>query len=316
MAQRSYAVFGVGAVGGFYGAKLAAAGHDVHFLARSDFDHLRQHGLRVESVDGDLHLTDISVHRSADTLPPVDVVLVAIKTTSTTEAPPTVRALAERGATVVAMQNGLGVEAALQSALPEGVVVPVLGAMCFICSNKVGPGYVRHLDYGRVSVGEHRPDGSAAGITEAVAALVDDLKGAGLPAVALDDLELGRWKKLVWNIPYNGLSVTRLAGTDELMRDPETRELVETLMHEVRAGAEACGRHIEPSFVDAMLRDTEQMTPYAPSMRLDYDAGRPMELEYIYERPLAAAEARGVELPEIRKLYTQLRHLDARNRAS
>jgi 2-dehydropantoate 2-reductase len=209
---------------------------------------------------------------------------------------------------VVSLQNGLGVEERL-AGVTDGATV--LGGMCFLCSNKVGPGHVRHLDYGRVTVGEHRPDGTAAGVTDAVESLVDDLVGAGLDSVAVEDLDEGRWRKLVWNIPYNGLSVVLAAGTDDLMADPSTRRLVTELMHEVLTGAEACGRRIELGFADRMLADTERMTPYAPSMKLDFEAGRPMEIDAIYATPLDAARAAGYDMAKVSMLHDQLRFLDA-----
>lgn len=305
MAKRSYAVVGTGAIGGYYGARLAAAGHAVHFVARSDLAHLRDHGLRVESPQGDIRLSSVSVHAGADTVPDVDAVVVAVKTTDTAAALDTVSALAAGGADVVAMQNGLGVEEVLAAVAPDSIV---LGAMCFVCSNKVGPGHVRHLDFGRVTVGEHR----SGRVTDAVETLVADLSGAGIEASALADLTLGRWKKLVWNVPYNGLSVVLDAGTDELMADPSTRKLVEALMREVVAGAAACGRVIPDSFVDQMLDDTVRMIPYATSMKLDHDAGRPLEVDAIYGAPLARARRAGVEMVRVQTLYEQLCFLDAR----
>jgi 2-dehydropantoate 2-reductase len=309
MPKRSYAVIGTGAIGGYYGARLAAAGHDVHFVARSDLAHLQTHGLVVESPDGDIELTDMLAHGSAATVPRVDAVIVAVKTTDTEGVIDTVKELAGNGTVVIAMQNGLGVEAVLADAVPDSTV---LGAMCFICSNKAGPGHVRHLDFGRVTVGEF----GASGETDEVTALVDDLAGAGIAASGLDDLTLGRWKKLVWNIPYNGLSVVLDAGTDELMADRHTRALVEALMREVVAGAAACGREIPDSFVEQMLDDTERMIPYATSMKLDYDAGRPLELRAIYGVPLERARAAGGEMVRVQALYEQLRFLDTRRAAS
>jgi 2-dehydropantoate 2-reductase len=279
----------------------------VHFIARSDLDHLRRHGLRIESPDGAIDLADVKAHAGADTVPAVDTVLVAVKTTDTLAVLPLVRELAAHDAAVVVMQNGLGVEAVVADAIPDATVI---GAMCFICSNKAGPGLVRHLDFGRVTAGELGADGA----TPAVTGFVDDLTGAGIAASALDDLALGRWKKLVWNIPYNGLSVVLDAGTDELMADPHTRVLVEDLMREVLEGAAACGRSIPDAFVQQMLDDTERMIPYATSMKLDHDAGRPLELHAIYGEPLARASEAGCEMVRVKALYDQLAFLDARAR--
>jgi 2-dehydropantoate 2-reductase len=314
-ARRRYAVVGVGAIGGYYGARLAAAGHELHVVARSDAAHLRAHGLRVESVDGDLHLApgSFTVHEDPATVPPVDVVVLAVKTTvGPGAAAALVRPVARPGTIVVAMQNGLGVEAPLAAAAPG---CAVLGGMCFVCSNKVGPGLVRHLDFGAVTLGEHTADGSPAGVTPAVEAVAADLEGAGVPAHRLADLADGRWRKLVWNIPYNGLSVVLDAGTDALMADDGTRALVRDVMGEVLAAAGACGHPIPERFADDMLTATAAMKPYETSMKLDADAGRPLELDAIYGAPLAAAAAAGVAMPRTEALARQLRFLDRRAHA-
>lgn len=311
--MRRYGVVGVGAIGGFYGARLADAGHEVHFVARSDTDHIRANGLGVESPLGDIHLDGVSVFSDAAEVPPVDVVVLAVKTTDTDVALPAVAEIARRSADVdidpivIVLQNGLGVEAQVAGALGRATV---LGGMCFICSQKVGPGHIRHLDYGRVTVGEHRADGGAAGITPAVSAVVEDLAGTGVGAVGIEHLEAGRWRKLVWNIAYNGLSVLLDAGTDELMADTGTRALVEELMWEVVAGAAARGVVIEGDFVEAMLRDTETMIPYATSMKLDHDARRPLEIEAIYAAPIAVARAGGYEMARTETLYRALQLID------
>jgi 2-dehydropantoate 2-reductase len=309
---RRYAVIGVGAIGGYYGARLAAAGHELHVVARSDADHLRRHGLRVESVDGDIDLPagSFAVHTDPATVPAVDVALLAVKTTVGPDAAARLVApLARPGTTLVALQNGLGVEEPL-AAVAGGN--PVLGGMCFVCSNKVGPGHVRHLDFGTVMVGEHRGDHRPAGVTPAVEAVAADLERAGVAARRLGDLADGRWRKLVWNVPCNGLSVVLDAGTDELMADERTYALVRDLMFEVLTGAEACGHPIPRSFVHEMLAATAAMKPYETSMKLDADAGRPLEIDAIYTAPLTLAAQAGVALPRMAMLAQQLRFLDAR----
>ncbi|QYG92181.1 2-dehydropantoate 2-reductase [Iamia sp. SCSIO 61187] len=305
MTGRRWAIVGVGGVGGLYAGRLHAAGCEVHLVARGDADALRADGLHLTSPLGDVHVR-LPVHTDPATVPPVDVVALAAKTTAPAAAATAV-AIASRhpGAALLVLQNGLGVEGAVGA--PDGV--PVLGGMAFVCSERIGPGRVRHLDFGPVSVGEHRPDGGAAGVTPAVAAAVADLDAAGVGGIAVPDLVLGRWRKLVWNVPFNGLAVVLRARTDEMLADPSATALVRTLMDEVRAGAAADGREIPPGFVDEMLSTTAAMTPYAPSMRLDFDAGRPLELDAIYAAPLAAARAAGVELPATATLLAQLRFL-------
>ena len=313
-AKRRYAIIGTGAIGGYYGARLAAAGHEVHFVARTDLATLQRDGLRVDSPGGDVVLADVSAVASPAEVPPVDVVLLTTKTSPDQPGAALVAPLASAGATVVLMQNGLGVEARVAADLPDATV---LGGMCFVCSNRVAPGHVRHLDYGAVTVGEHTPDALAgAGLTDAVTAFVADLEAAGVTARPIPNLQAGRWRKLVWNIAYNGLSVVLDAGTDELMADPATRALVVELMREVTAAAAACGHPIDDGFIDEMIATTDAMTPYKTSMKLDAEAGRPLEIDAIYQAPVDAARAAGFTMARTEALLAQLRFLDARNRAS
>jgi 2-dehydropantoate 2-reductase len=130
----------------------------------------------------------------------------------------------------------------------------------------------------------------------------------------IEDLILARWKKLVWNIPYSGLSVALNATTDELMKNPVTRDLAVRLMREVVAGAASVGRSIPDSFVEKMLRDTDKMPSYRTSMKIDYENRRPMEVESIFGNPVRAAKSAGTDLPRIEMLYQQLKFLDERNR--
>src|SRR3954453_4014254 len=203
--MRSYTVIGVGAIGGYYGARLHQAGHPVRFLARSDADQVRRHGLRVDSIDGDA-VVAVEVHDDPATVPASDTIVVATKTTANPETASLVgRLVAGRDdVSILVMQNGLGVEATFAAVAPDA---PVVGAMCFMCCNKIGPGHIHHLAAGAVTAGEHRADGAAAGVTPAVQAVVDELTGAGVKAPPVASLETGRWQKLVCNMASNGLSV-------------------------------------------------------------------------------------------------------------
>ena len=187
----------------------------------------------------------------------------------------------------------------------------MLGALAFVCANKVGAGHIRHLDYGMVKIGQYTADGSPGGVTAPVRAVGGDLEQAGIKVELSEDLVLARWQKLVWNVPYNGLSVVLDAETDAIMGDPTHRAHVRQLMEEVLAGAKACGREIEPGFVDHMLKTTDRMTPYRTSMKIDCDLGRSMEIEAIFGNPLRAAESGGASLPLMRELYEQLKAIEA-----
>lgn len=308
--DRKYAILGTGALGGFYGAKLQQAGYDVHFLLKSDYEHVSKSGLLIESKDGDFTLPQVNAYNDVEQMPQCDVVIVALKTTQNHLLPKLLPPLVKDGGVVLVLQNGLGVEEDITQIVKN---VQVIGGLCFLCSNKVGSGHIRHLDYGKITLGEYSPKYDPAPLTERIQYVANDFQTAGITIELATDLLLARWQKLVWNIPYNGLSVILNARTDELMTDAHTRILVEQLMNEVAAGAKTSGRVIPDSFIQTMLNYTVKMKPYRTSMKIDYDEGRPLEVEAIFGNPLRKAQAAGANLPQISCMYHQLKFLSQRN---
>lgn len=308
---RRYGVIGTGALGGFYGAKLQQSGQEVHFLLRRDYEYVKQHGLLIESVDGDFCLPTVNAYCDAHSMPSCDVVIVALKTTQNAQLAELLPPLLGPSGVVLTLQNGLGIEPEIAQ-----IVGPdrVMGGLCFICSNKVGPGHIRHLDYRKIALGDYAEGYVQTGVTTRQRQIARDFEQAGIPIDCEADLFLARWKKLVWNIPFNGLSVVLSASTDEMMENPDSRQLALALMQEVVAAAAQCDRTIPPEFVRTMVEHTEQMKPYRTSMKIDYDERRPLEVEAIVGNPLRIAQAKGAHLPHIQMLYQQLRFLDQRNR--
>jgi len=305
-------IIGSGAIGGFYGLMLARAGFDVHFLLRSEYAVVREQGLKLESaLHGDVQLA-VQAYASAADMPPCDWLLVGAKATSNAELAPLIAKAAAADAKVVLLQNGLGVEEQLRPALPGSL--HLLGGLCFICVNRLSPGVIRHQALGAVNLGYHSgpaEDGGAA-IVEEGAAL---LRAAGVDSQAMDNLGQARWQKLVWNVPYNGLSVLLGASTTPLMADSDTRELIQALMAEVVQGAAACGHELPEGYADHLFRVTEQMPDYWPSIYHDHAGQRPLELQAIYAEPLARARAAGCSLPRMQMLYQALAFIDRANRA-
>lgn len=310
MKIKRYAVIGTGAVGGYYGALLQRYGHEVHFLLNRDYDQVKKTGLRIDSVRGDFTLPTVHAHCTIATIPPCDVVLVTLKTTQNYLLGAMLPPVLKKESVVVIMQNGLGVEETV-AAIPS--VNCVAGALCFICSNRQGPGHIRHLDYGQVILGEHSRKQTGAGMTASLKSIATDFEAAGISVHCAENLAEARWKKLVWNIPFNGLSVVLNATTADLMRNKHSRKLVVRLMNEVMEGAAACGQSIDENFLTEMITATETMAPYRTSMKIDYDERRPMELEAIYGFPLQRVQSFGKQLPAIRMLYEALQFLNERN---
>ena len=306
-------IIGTGAIGGFYGLMLVRAGFDVHFLLRSEFSAVAEHGLQLDSaVHGALTLNPVQAYSNAEDMPPCDWLLVGAKTTSNAQLAPTIIQAAAPDAKVLLMQNGLDVEDSLRALLPDSL--HVLGGLCYICVHREGPGVITHQALGAVNVGYH--SGPAAD-QQARMVIVEEgaglFRAAGIDSQAMANLHQARWQKLVWNIPYNGLSVLLGASTTPLMADADSRELIKALMAEVVQGAIACGHDVPAGYADHLFMVTEKMPDYWPSMYHDFLHKRPLELEAIYARPLAAAKAAGCELPRIEALYRSLSFIDRRN---
>ena len=296
-----YGVIGTGALGGFYGGMLARSGKEVHFLFRSDYEYVQQHGLRVDSVNGNFHLPKVSAYHQPQQMPACDVVLVCLKTTGNRHLPELIKPMLHPGSVVVLLQNGLGLEEELASQLPE---VQIFGGLAFICSNKVGPGHIHHLDYGKLVIGSFNLTNP-----EVLKQVIPDFQSAGVHAEFSPDLRMARWQKLVWNVPFNGMTVVLNTTTDRLMSNENTRELSRELMLEVIHGANCCGVPLKESLAQQMIDMTLKMKPYAPSMKLDFDFHRPMEIEYIYSKPIETARNAGFEMHKVAMLEKQLRFI-------
>lgn len=302
------AIVGAGAIGGFYGARLQKAGNEVHFLLRSDYEHVAEKGLRVDSCQGDFILPHVHAHCSVETMPTCDLIIVGLKVTANGILPKVLPPLMKKDGVVLTLQNGMGADDQIARIVGSD---RVMGGLCFICSNKVGPGYIRHLDFGSITLGDYAPNFGKSGMTPRLGKITALLRSAGLEIQPIEDLFLGRWRKLVWNIPYNGMSVIMDATTDVMVKNPALRILFRELMEEVAKGAAAYGREIPEAFIRQMIDYTDRMMPYATSMMLDYQRKHKMEVEAIYGEPLRLAADKGVAMPHIETMYRQLSFINS-----
>ena len=309
--RHSVAIIGAGAVGSYYGARLAQAGRDVRFLMRRDYDAVRANGLRILSVDGDFTLDRPTVVRSSEEIGPVDWVLCALKATSIEAAAELVGPCVGETTRILALMNGLGVEERFAGWFGGQ---RVFGGLAFTCLNRGEPGTVHHLDYGPVTVGHFEDDTAEL---ELAAALWE---GAKVEVSTSTSLLRARWEKLCWNIPFNGLAVT--AGgitTDRILAAPDLREAARAVMREVVAAGNADlaahgeqERIDEDAVVERMFELTDAMAAYRPSTMIDFVEGRPMEVKAIFGEPVRRARALGVETPYMALLAGLMRALDAR----
>jgi len=293
-------IVGSGAVGLYYGARLAAAGGDVGFLMRGGADEALRKGIRVGSAaTGDIHLAMPKVFRTTAEMGVCDLVIVAVKATSSLFLPELIAPLLHSTTAILTLQNGLGNEEFLAQHFGSD---RVLGGLCFVCLTRLSPAHVMHVSRGSLSIGEFH--GARQPRTEKITRAFE---GAGIVTHTLDDLACERWRKLVWNIPFNGLAVTGGGlTTDRILGDPGQLAECRALMLEVIGAAQVLGHPIEDEYADVQIRRTQSMGPYSPSTLTDWRAGNPLEIEAIWGEPLRRAEAAGVAMPRLRKLYEQL----------
>ncbi|MDW7644735.1 MAG: putative 2-dehydropantoate 2-reductase [Desulfuromonadales bacterium] len=295
------AIIGAGALGLYYGAMLQRSGHDVQFLLRRDYTAIREKGLTVTSVNGDFHLPEVRGVRAAANLDPADLVIVGLKTFHNDQLPELCRPAVGKNTALLTLQNGLGNEERLAATFGDD---RVMGGVAFLCSNRGEPGTVHHLGQGAIRLGEFR--GGASTRAEETAAL---FRKAGVPCEAVADLAKARWEKLIWNIPFNGLCALTQRPTGGLLASAAVQQEVEAIMREVIAGANAQGLSAPidaAEVIPRLLEVTETMGDYRPSMMIDRQEGRPLELDAIYGRALSLAAARQVDMAKTRLLFALL----------
>ena len=291
------AIIGAGAVGCYYGGRLAEHGQSVHFLFRSGFEFAKSQGLVVRSVDGDFTIPPdrLNAYRQPEEMPKADLVIVTLKTTANHDYQPLIASFIKDDTLILTLQNGLGNEALLAKLFgPERI----LGGLAFVCINRLVNGGIHHLDHGMVKIGQFQGTPSPR-----TAQIVEMFTASKIACQLLPDLAYGRWEKLVWNVPFNGLGAVLNRSTDRLIATAEGRALVKGLMLEIIHIAATQGVHLPPGIADLKIEQTRSMGAYRTSMQIDREENRPLETESILHQPLAVAEANGVATPYLKMLY-------------
>ncbi|MCB1225574.1 MAG: putative 2-dehydropantoate 2-reductase [Verrucomicrobiales bacterium] len=297
--QPRIAIIGAGAVGGYYGGRLAQHGQDTRFLLRSDWETIQHHGLHLFSPQGDAHIHPIQAFRTPEEIGPCDLVIIALKATSNSALTRLIPPLLHADTTLLSLQNGLGSDAQLADLFGAH---RILGGLCYVCINRTAPGQIHHLAEGRIALGDYlRPPQPR---THQIAAL---FQASGIDCHVVPDLATTRWNKLVWNIPFNGWSIA--AGgldTTALLADPHLRSEIREQMLEVIHTARHLGHDLPESLAESMIARTERMPPYRPSSLIDFEAGRDVELDAIWAAPLRLAAQHGLSMPRLTELHRRL----------
>jgi 2-dehydropantoate 2-reductase len=302
-APKTIAVVGSGAVGCYYGGMLAHVGCDVRFLMRADLEKVRREGLAIHTRGESLAVL-AEAFGSVEAIGPVDLVIVALKATANAALDTLIPPLLHETTALVTLQNGLGNEEYLAA---RWGAERVLGALCFVCLNRIAPGTIEHLDHGSISVGEF-----GRVVSPRAQWLVEALRRAGVEAKSVDNLVEERWRKLLWNIPFNGLSIAAGGATvADVLADDGLRTEARALMSEALDAARRLGHDIPDSFADFQIERSHSMGPYRTSSLIDWRLGRPVEVEAIWGEPLRHGTRAGAAMPRLAMIYHLLRRLTA-----
>jgi 2-dehydropantoate 2-reductase len=299
---------GTGAVGSYYGARLAQAGVHVSALCRSDYDIVKKKGITIKSVSGDYHFKPEAIVRSIEEyrIDP-DYIIVATKVLPEINVPDMIRKKVSPLTSIVLLQNGIDIEEPVASAFPENELI---SGIAFISVSRPEYGLIDHKDYGRIVIGRYPSGGS--GTIDLLAGL---FRKAGVPCEIESNIIAARWRKLMWNAPFNPISV--LAGgadTREMIESMPTYMLARAVMEEVLILAKKTGHPVPQSSIDTIINDTRSLAPTKTSMLQDYEQKRPMEVEAILGNALRIAQRHAVSVPHIESLYGLLTLIDKKNR--
>lgn len=294
-------IVGAGAIGGFYGAILKRAGCPVSVVMRSEYDAVVADGIRIESELGDLSYRPDQVYRDGDTADnPPDYLILCVKVLPGVDRAALVRPWMGPNTRLVLIENGLDIERELADAYPGN---PIISCLAFIAASRTGPGQVHHKAYGRLVMGSF-PEG----IDDHCRALADLFIQGGIRIDLSEQVVGERWRKCLWNTPFNPLSVLANGADTATMLDTEGGEdLIRALMAEVMAVAAADGHPMPEDLPDKNIAGTRKMPPYKNSMALDYLNGRPIELDAVLGNVVAIAQRHGVPVPHLNTVLVTLR---------
>lgn len=316
-------IAGAGAIGGYIGARLAKVGADVVLFARGP--HLRamqERGLRVVGAD---EAFEVKPQLASDlaTIGKADVVFLGVKAHALTALAPTLAPLFGPDTIVVSTQNGIpwwyfqgyggdleGLR--LERVDPGGVIADaieprrVVGSLAYFAADIVEPGVIRHIEGNRISFGE--PDGSKS---ERARKLAEALIAAGFRCPVTPRFRHEIWVKLLGNVAFNPISALTGGTLEELVRHPDTSQLVRELMTETEAVAGKLGIEL-PISIDQRMAGAEKVGAHKTSMLQDLEAGRPMELEAVVGAVVELGDRLGVPMPSTRAVYACAKMLDAK----
>lgn len=302
------AVFGTGGVGGYFGARLAKAGAEVHFIARGrHLDAIRRHGLAIESALGDLSLKPAAATDDPASVGPVDLAIVAVKLYDTADAANAMKPLVGPETTVMSLQNGVTANDTLTEAFGRARLI---GGSCSIATVIGRPGVIRHTGtMASMAFGEW--DGRR---TPRVESLLNTCRKAGIDATLSDDIDAVIWSKFIFLSAFSGICCTMRLSIGPIRADPETRALHRRAIGEAFAVARKKGVKLTDDLIEKRMAFADGLPAemYA-SMYHDLAAGKRLELKWLSGAVVEMGRALGVPTPAQESFWLALKlHADGK----
>lgn len=293
-------IIGAGAVGSFYGAKLASVGVEMTIWCRSDYDFVKKNGIKIESYLGDFHFSPHKVVKNLDEIDEeFDYILIATKVLPSIDICGLLTNILQPKTKIILIQNGIHIENKIAQTFPKNELI---SAIAFITSSRKSVGVVHHQAYGKITIGTY--NGKASNALEFLANL---WKKSGIEVEISDKILVERWKKLIWNGAFNPLSVIlRGKNTKEILDNDLAMNLVKNIMKEICELAKADNCELPADVIEKNIIATQKMNPYKTSMLLDFEAGRQMEVEAILGNAVKFAQTKSISTPYLSTIYAIL----------
>lgn len=301
------AVMGSGAVGGYFGAKLAAAGHQVAFIARGKhLTALQGSGLLVNSPNGDLAVRQAQFTDAPQQVGNVDLVLLCVKSYDTETAAEAIKPMVSDKTTILSLQNGIDNPQKLARVYGADRILP---AVVYVGAEVSAPGVITHSTGGRIIFGQM--DGA---VGDAAKALAQTLTAAGIPCEASNEIGKVQWTKLLWNAPFCAISCLARANTKQIVESASLTKLALDCMAEVQAAARTQAVELARQVFDSTIEFSKTLGNFKPSMLQDLEANKPLEYEAFNGIVVKLLEAAGEPAPINKTFYATLKFLDDRIR--
>ena len=296
------AVMGAGAVGGYFGARLAASDIDVTFIARGEhLKAMRENGLRIKSIQGDLEIF-ANFASGSDQIIPVDLVLFAVKSQDTEAAARSLAPFMGQKTAILSLQNG--VDNTDKIARLWGGDRSLAG-VAYIAARVFAPGIIEHSGGGRIILGALH-----AGGQENARNAHSILTRAKISCDISSDIRADLWKKLAWNAPFCALSCLLHMTVGDISGSPSLEAVIRGCIEEVREAARCVGVDLASSTAQEALSFSTTLRNFKPSMLQDREAGKSLEHEALNGIVVKILQQSGKRAPINEILYGALRYID------